>query len=553
MKNFTRMLILVLLWLLLVACQEQGDVVEATAVPPTPTLAATPTNAVPTPRSQDFIIVATDAPNAPYTVFDDFGVVDGFDSRVLENIASDANLDYELIVTPYEGVLENIASSGSRDFDAIIANLVIPSEPPEGIVYTNPYLEVGQVLVVLADNDTVRNHQEIQASMLVGVAKNSQAQLLARDLINISDENLVSHYENGVQALQALIDERVTAVITDNTIADFYTQSFPDQLRIAGGDGRNAWINSKAYGIALAADNEQLLEKLNTAIATAQESGDIEREIITWLIPKDTLDPGESRIGTAADELFIGFLGELADMDPAAPSDLITWEVKNNSMSGLYHTNSNNELVPMLASSMPTVSEDGLEYTITLRRNLRFPDGSDFTAEDIKWSVDRARSLGSFPVNSVLKDSDENFYADDDAVQVLDAFTVKFVLQEPTSTFPWILATPPFFPISNECYGESWDNLSSCGGIGPYTIVDWVPGDRMRLRANPEWPGRPSPAFANITLRFYDDATNMRRSLVEFGSIDMVWRGLPYADFVELKNQDSNGDGLPDFKPWNGP
>ncbi|MCP4362959.1 MAG: hypothetical protein GY796_33555, partial [Chloroflexi bacterium] len=46
---------------------------------------------------------------------------------------------------------------------------------------------------------------------------------------------------------------------------------------------------------------------------------------------------------------------------------------------------------------------------------------------------------------------------------------------------------------------------------------------------------------------------NMRRSLVEFGSIDMVWRGLPYADFVELKNQDSNGDGLPDFKPWNGP
>jgi peptide/nickel transport system substrate-binding protein len=222
-------------------------------------------------------------------------------------------------------------------------------------------------------------------------------------------------------------------------------------------------------------------------------------------------------------------------------------------MSGLYRFNSNNELVPMLASSMPSISEEGLEYTITLRRNLRFPDGSEFNADDVKWSIDRARSLGNFSVNSILKDADDNFYADDDAVQVIDPFTVKFILQEPASTFPALLATPPFFPISSSCYNESWDNLSTCGGVGPYTIVDWVPGDRMRLRANPEWPGRPSPAFANITLRFYDEPSAMRRSLEEFGSIDLVWRGLPYADYLELQSLDMNGDELLDFKPWSGP
>lgn len=542
-------LLIGLLWL--AACNETEKRAEVTAVPPTPTSQPTP---IFTPETQrDFVVVATDAPRPPFALFDDFGVVDGFDSRVLENIASDADLAYELIVTPYEGVLANIANPNTNDFDAVIANLVIPDELPEGIVYTDPYLEVGQVVVVLADNDTLQSYRDVTPGLLVGVVENSYGAEVARELLGVSETDLVDYFQNGVQALQSLIDEGVTAVIIDSTLATFYAESFPNQLKIVGGNGRESWISHKAYGIALSADNQELLERLNQAIATAQESGDIEREIVTWLIPKDNLDPGESRVGTPTDELFIGILGQLNDMDPAAQSDFIGWEVKSNTMSGLYSFTHQNELVPMLAEAMPTISEDGLEYTIPLRTDLRFPDGSDFTAVDVKWSIDRARSLGSFTVNSVLKDSDSNFYADNDAVQVIDPYTVKFVLQEPTSHFLALLATPPYFPISSECYTETWDNNSSCGGIGPYTIVDWVPGERMRLRANPEWPGRPSPAFANITLRFYDDADNLRRSLVEFGSIDLVWRGLPYTDFVELQTIDANGDQATDYKAWVGP
>lgn len=552
MKKVMRLLLPVL-WLMGSAgCGEPEATVTVTAVPLTVTAEAPPTATAVTAQPQDFIVVATDAPNPPFTLFDDFGVVEGFDSRILENIASDADLDYELIVTPRQGVLASLAAPDNEDFDAVIANLVIEDEPAPGIIYTDPYLEVGQVVVVLADNETIQSYQDLQPGMLVGVAENSQAEQAAREVAGIADQDLVNHYLNGVQALQALIDEGVTAVIIDSYLADFYVRSFPEQLKIVGGNGRDGWIHQKAYGIALAADNTQLLEKLNGAIAAARESGDIEREVTTWLIPKDTLEPGESRVGTPADELFIGILGTLPDMDPAAQPDLIAWEVKNNTMSGLYRFNSNNELVPMLAGSMPAISEDGLEYTITLRRNLRFPDGSELTAEDVKWSVDRARSLGNFSVNSILKDSDDNFYADEDAVQVIDPFTVKFVLQEPASYFPAVLATPPFFPINSECYAEAWDTLSTCGGVGPYTIVDWVPDDRMRLRANPEWPGRPAPAFANITLRFYDDAASIRRSLEEFGSIDLIWRGLPYADFVDLQTLDANEDGAADYQSWTG-
>ncbi len=164
-----------------------------------------------------------------------------------------------------------------------------------------------------------------------------------------------------------------------------------------------------------------------------------------------------------------------------------------------------------------------------------FPDGSDFTAEDVRWSVIRASRLGNFLVNGILKDSNEDNFADVDGVQVLDPLTVKFILQEPTAYFPSMLATPPYFPISSECYAETADPGSSCGGLGPYTIPNGIEGIAYTWKPIPN--GRTSaPAFENIIVRFYDDAEGMRKSLVEFQSIDLAWTGLPYDDFVELQD-----------------
>ncbi|MEZ4646895.1 MAG: ABC transporter substrate-binding protein, partial [Chloroflexota bacterium] len=91
-----------------------------------------------------------------------------------------------------------------------------------------------------------------------------------------------------------------------------------------------------------------------------------------------------------------------------------------------------------------------------------------------------------------------------------------------------------------------------CGGIGPYLITGWEPGDRMNLQVNPDWPGA-APVFANIQLRFYADADSLRRSLADFRSVDLAWTGLPYADYVSLQSTDADGDGRSDFTAWAGP
>ena len=544
-----RITILLLLLLFVVACGQDEAETAVTPIPPTPTSEPTP---IPLDTNQrDYIIIATDAPAPNFAEFDKFGNVIGFNDDLMAHIAAVGNFDYEFVVTPFDGLLDLVAAY--EDFDAVMANLVIPDVPTEGIAFTNPYLEVGQVLVVLADEDEILSYQDLPAGTAVGVIVNSSGEETAREVVGLTSDNIYA-YDSPAKALQALIEETVTAVVIDSYAAEHYAQTYPEQLKIVGGEGQEAWISSKAYGIAVPANSVGLLDQLNEAIALAQEDQTLNRLTVAWLLPDEAIDPGESRVGTSASELVIGMLGDLADMDPAMPPDLISWEVKNNTMSGLYMFDSNNQLVPILASGDPIISEDKLTYEIGLRRNLRFPDGTDFTAEDVKWSLDRARwGRGGYLVNRYLKDSNEDNYADEDAVQVVDPYTIRIVLQEPTAYLPTLLATPPFFPVSNECYAETEDLLSSCGGIGPYTIVSWDVGDRMRLKANPEWPGRPSPAFENIQLRFYNDADDLRRSLVEFNSVDVAWTGLPYQDYTALANNDVNGDGTVDFTGWTGP
>ncbi|MCA9977931.1 MAG: transporter substrate-binding domain-containing protein, partial [Anaerolineales bacterium] len=543
-------LALCLVWL--AACADDGGETAVTPIPPTPTRSAVPTTASSASFADDpnFIVVATDAPNEPFTVFNPFGEVTGLLADMLASIAAAADLQYEFVVTPYAGALNSIG----KDFDAVMSTSVIPDVPVDGVVYTDPYHQIGQVLVVLADERDLQNLTDVPPDMVVGVLAHSSGADAARAVLGISDANL-HVYDDLTTAVEALVNEMIDGIVMDHYSAAQFTTTYPEQLKIVGGDGQDAWLSSKAYGLAVAAANEDLLARLNEAVAQVREGTAVTDAVTAWLVPDVThIDVGESRVGTPDSELVIGMVGDLTDMDPAGAPGLIRWEVMQNTMSGLYRFTADNQLTPALALDFPTVSADGLVYTIRLRTGLRFPDGGEFTADDVKWSIDRASVVGSgsYLINTYLKDEDEDNFADADAVAVIDRYTVQITLQEPAGHFVSVLATPPYFPISNECFAEVFDPLSTCGGIGPYLITGWEPGDRMNLQVNPDWPGA-APVFANIQLRFYADADSLRRSLADFRSVDLAWTGLPYADYVSLQSTDADGDGRSDFTAWAGP
>lgn len=544
--NYRRLILIGLALLLAVACGRRPSEAPTPVVAPTATNTAVPLSAVEdqldSTDATNFITIATDAPSRfrDFENIDEFGNVVGFDPDVMATLATEAGFDYEFVVTTFSGLLESVANG---EFDTSMSALIIPEQPPDGLAYTVPYLEVGQVVVVRANETEIVSYLDINPGIPIGVQRFTRGEQSAHQVLGVVDSDL-RLYDSTPAALQALIDREVEAVVIDSEDAEYFTTTYPQQLKIAGGTGREAWISYTAYGIATASTNEALLASLNEAIDSAKADGRINNLVRTWLVPEATIDAGESLIGTLANELVIGIAGELGSTDPASRDPgLIDWEVQMNTLGGLYIVDAQSQLIPVLAEDFPTISEDGLEYTIRLRSGLTFPDGSELTANDVRFSISRAAGAGNFQVNRYLKDDNGDIFADADAVQVIDPLTVKFVLQAPVSYFPSVLATPPFFVVSASCFPPNLDPSSTCGGIGPYTIVEYDPGVQLRLRANPQWPGT-APVFENIQLRFYEDPARMRRSL-ENNAIDMAWTGLTIADLLDFRAD-------PAYRTWEG-
>jgi peptide/nickel transport system substrate-binding protein len=488
----------------------------------------------------NFITVATDAPSRfqDFGDIDPFGNVVGFDPEVMAQLAVAGGFNYEFVVTSFSGLLESVASG---EFDTAMSALEIPEQPEEGLVYTDPYLEVGQVLVVRANESELLDYHDVGAGILIGAQQFRSGEHTARTILSLSEPDLLL-YPDPPQALQALIDRQVEGVILDSDDADEYVAKYPQQLKIAGGSGEEAWISQRAYGIAVPDEDQTLLAILNEAIGRAATDGSLERLTKQWLVANQPINAGESLVGTSDDELVIGIAKELISLDPAnRQPDLVSWEVQRNIMSGLLGYDAQNNLIPVLAAGLPQISDDKLEYTFSLRPDLTFPDGRELTAEDVRFSINRAAGLGNFQVNRYLKDANEDNFADADAVQVVDPLTVKFVLQEPTSYFASVLATPPFSVLSQECLNAGGDPGVACGGIGPYAVTGFEPGVQMRLAANETWPGE-RPSFDKLQLRFYDDPSRMRHSL-ENNAVDLAWTGITPADIQELRNNAS-------FESW---
>lgn len=532
--------ILILLLLAGSACRNGTAEENPTAVPATPTSAAI-TEPTPSVEPADFVTVATSAPYAPFEYFDEFGTVVGFDAEVLDQIMAQLEQEHEFVVTNFDGMLDSVAAG---EFDMAVSAYLTPEDHP-GVVFTNPYLEVAQVLVVLANERDIQGYGDLRPGMRVGVLPNSFGEQAALGTLNLMETDL-QYYGTAGQALQGLISGQVRGVIIDHDDALQFTETYFQQLKIAGGTGREAWITSRQYVMAVREDDPVLLQGLNRAIADLREDGSIERLTRNWLVSSETLDAGESLVGTPADVLVIGVMGQAGSVDPAAGPDMLGWEIKRNTMSGLVMYDLEGNLVPVLAADMPEVSADRLEYTFLLRNDLVFPDGTPLTAEAVKWSIDRSASGGNWHVNSFLKDSDENLIADSDAVQVLAPNQIKIVLKAPTSYFLSVLATPPYYVANPECYTVTEEPAFRCAGIGPYEIIEWEQGDRLQLKLNPQWPaefGR--PVIENVQLRFYTDAARMRNAL-EIEAIDMAWTGFPEDMARELAT-------APGLRSWQGP
>ena len=130
----------------------------------------------------------------------------------------------------------------------------------------------------------------------------------------------------------------------------------------------------------------------------------------------------------ARTDLVIGVVLEPPHLDPTAGAAAAIDEVVYaNVFEGLTRIGPKGEVLPALAESW-TISDDGKVYTFKLHTGVKFHDGTDFNADDVKFSLDRARAENS-------TNAQKGLFAAIDTVEVVDPATVKVTLKNPQGSF----------------------------------------------------------------------------------------------------------------------
>lgn len=197
------------------------------------------------------------------------------------------------------------------------------------------------------------------------------------------------------------------------------------------------------------------------------------------------------------------------------------------------------EIVPELAESW-TTSEDGLTITFKLKSNATFWDGRKVTAEDVKWSFDRAVLAGGFPTTQM---NAGGFYRADQ-FEAVDAETFVVKLDFPSKLSIPNLAVPVPFIINaqlaraNATEADPWamEYLHTTpAGSGAYKVSRWDQGQQLVYERNDDWVGGDLPAIQRVIVREVPSAAT-RRALVERGDVQISF-DIPDRDASELADK----------------
>ena len=208
---------------------------------------------------------------------------------------------------------------------------------------------------------------------------------------------------------------------------------------------------------------------------------------------------------------------------------------------------SDGNLVPWLAESVPTVANGGVSADLTsitwkLRDGLGWSDGTPVTAEDVVFTAEYCMH----PEGGCAQLSNFDNVV---SVEAIDNLTVKITFDVP-KPYPYSVFVGAQSPIIQkaqfqDCLGarapECTEQNFNPIGTGPFKVVEFRPNDVITMEANPNYRDPGKPAFATLTFKGGGDATAAARAVLETGEFDYAWN-LQLAPDV-LQNMQDAGKG----------
>src|SRR5882757_11340888 len=184
------------------------------------------------------------------------------------------------------------------------------------------------------------------------------------------------------------------------------------------------------------------------------------------------------------------------NLDPHAIFDVGRAASRINFYDGLYRWVDNPpKMIPWLAESY-TASADGKTWEFKLRKGVKFHDGSEFTADDVAYSLVRPLAIAGSPGGFAV------YVRRITSKQIVDPYTIRLKTATPYGAMPQDLNA--IMIISKKAAFNAtpadFDSGKAMVGTGPYKFVRWTRGDRVELaRFEGDWDKK--PAWDKVTFR----------------------------------------------------
>lgn len=229
--------------------------------------------------------------------------------------------------------------------------------------------------------------------------------------------------------------------------------------------------------------------------------------------------------GASAQELRVGVASEPSSVDPhyhvLTPNNMISRHI----YEPLVGQDKKQALTPLLAESWKAVDDTTWEFK--LRKGVKFHDGSDFTADDVIATFERAPNVPKSPSSFAA-------YIRGKTIEKVDSHTIRIKTAAPAPLVPNDISQVGI--ISATCKATTTEefNAGKCaaGGTGPYRQVEFVPGDRVVMTRNDAHWG-PKQDWAKATFRFVTSAPTRVAALLA-GDVDII-ENVPTSDVARLK------------------
>lgn len=226
-----------------------------------------------------------------------------------------------------------------------------------------------------------------------------------------------------------------------------------------------------------------------------------------------------------AQELRIGLGAEPTAMDPHFHNLTPNNGVLSHIFERLVETDPKNKLIPGLAESWKAINDKVWEFK--LRKDVRWHDGTPFTADDVIFTFERAPSVPNSPASfaSAVKGK---------TIKKIDDHTIQISTPAPHPLMPNDMSS---LLIVSKKHGEGartedYNSGKAAIGTGPYKFASFVPGDRIELVRNEDYWGE-KPQWEKVTLKPIKSGPARVAALLA-GDVDLI-EDAPTADIERLK------------------